>query len=207
MAKRSPNGSLSHIQSELLNFLADELDKEVKTECRNTEEMLAALEETNKLDNIKKLVVWSMDVEKLYPSLKAEEVSKLVGKAFLESKLEVNVNTEDLSLYLALTVPRKELVKRGLARVTHTRKSQANNAPPGITPAEVFARQRRHEETQDDEEDAEVEGEEEEEKEVKSLFLPPKASPTNLQKKKMIALAIEVGIKATMQGHMYQMSG
>ena len=37
--------------------------------------------------------MWSKDIEKLYPSLKAEEVSKLVGKAFLEYDLEVNVNT------------------------------------------------------------------------------------------------------------------
>ena len=122
-------------------------------------------------------------------------MSKLVGKAFLESDLEVNVNTEDLSLYLALTVPREELVRRGLGRVTHTRKSQANNAPPGITTAEVFAKQKRHGGTVDDEEDTDEEGEEEEDKEVKSLFNPPKASPTNLQRKKMLSLAIEVGIK------------
>ena len=85
MAKRSPNGALSHLQSEILNNLADTLDDEVKTECRNTEEMLAALEQTDNLENAKKLVVWSMDVEKMYPSLKTEEVSKLVGKALIGS--------------------------------------------------------------------------------------------------------------------------
>ena len=37
MAKRSPNGALSHLQSEILNTLADELDKETKTESRNTD--------------------------------------------------------------------------------------------------------------------------------------------------------------------------
>ena len=120
-----------------------------------------------------------MGVEKLYPSLKAEEVSKLVGKAFLESDLEVNVNTEDLSLYLALTVDRKELVKKGLGRVTHTRKSQSNNSPPGITTAEVFAKQKHHREAVDDVDDEEEEGEEEG-KEVKSLFNPPVALPTKL---------------------------
>ena len=40
----------------------------------------------------------------MYPSLKTEEVSKLVGKALIESDLEVEVNDQDLALYLALTV-------------------------------------------------------------------------------------------------------
>ena len=64
--------------------------------------MFAALEETNNLEDIRKIYPWSLDVENLYPSLKAEEVSKLVGKAFLKCELKVIVNTEDLSLYLAL---------------------------------------------------------------------------------------------------------
>ena len=46
-----------------------------------------------------------------------------------------------------------------------------------------------------------------EEKADKSLFNPPMALPTRLQKKKMMALALEVGVKATMLGHMYQMDG
>ena len=165
--------------------MADELDKDIRTECRNTEEK-------------------SMDVEKLYPSIKAEEVSKLVGKAFLESDLEVNVNTEDLALYLTLTVDRKELVKRGLGRVTHTRKSTANNSPPGITTAEVFAKKRGYGDTVDEDEEG---NDDHEEEENKSLFNPPVAAPTKLQKRKMLALTIEVGIKATMNGHMYKMCG
>ena len=83
MAKRSPNSALSHMESEILNALADNLDKEIKTECRNTEEMLAALEKVNERDDMNNLVAWSMDVVKLYPSLKAAEVAKLVGKAFI----------------------------------------------------------------------------------------------------------------------------
>ena len=63
------------LQSEILNYLADELDKEVNTECRNTEEMLTGSEKTNSLDDVKKRVVWSMDVKKLYPSLKADYIT------------------------------------------------------------------------------------------------------------------------------------
>ena len=214
MAKRSPNGALSHLQSEILNAIADDLDEEVKTECRNTEEMLAALEKTNENENIVKMVVWSMDVIKLYPSLKSEEVSKLAAKAFMESSLEVEVDDIDLALYLALTVERKELVKLGLGRVTHTRKA-ARGAAPGITTAEVFAKQMRegNEEEADDEgmlggppSGGELRGSTQESA-SKSLFMLPERSPTVLQRRKMIGLALEVGIKAVMQGHMYQLDG
>ena len=166
----------------------------MKTECRNTEEMLAALEKTNENDNIVKMVVWSMDVIKLYPSLKAEEVSKLAAKAFMESSLEVEVNCMDLALYLALTVERKELVKLGLGRVTHTRKA-VRGAAPGITTAEVFAKQTRDGEEEEEAEDAveprghpsgSVPRGSTEESASKSLFRLPERNPTVLQRRKMI---------------------
>ena len=193
---------------------------------------MAALEKTNEIEKVEKMVVWSMDVIKLYPSLKAEEVSKLAAKAFMESSLEVEVNSTDLALYLALTVERKELVKLGLGRVTHTRKA-ARGASPGITTAEVFAKQRREEEEEAEDEvelgghslggvlgghpiagvlgghplGSVLRGSTEESADAKSLFRLPEKSPTVLQRRKMIGLALEVGIKAVMQTHMYQLDG
>ena len=161
------------------------------------------MEKVNGVDNVTNLVAWSMDVVKLYPSLKADEVAKLVSKAFLDSSLEVEVDDLALGLYLALTVSREELTKLGLARVTHTwKKAATGSSPPGITTAEVFGKVKDQEETEFDE------GEDTEEEKVdKSLFNLPKASPTYLQRRKMMSLAIEVGIKACMNGHMYQFDG
>ena len=45
------------------------------------------------------------------------------------------------------------------------------------------------------------------EEENKSLFNLPEKSPTPLQRRKMIGLALKVGIRAMMQGHMYQLGG
>ena len=106
--------------------------------------MLAELEVVNTKENIEKLVAFSMDVVKLYPSLKSEEVAKLISKAYLESDVEVAVEETELGLYLALTVSREELQRRGLGRVTHTWKKAGSNkgASPGITTAEVFARRK-----------------------------------------------------------------
>ena len=41
----------------------------------------------------------------------------------------------------------------------------------------------------------------------KSLSNLPGKSPTLLQRRKMIGLKLEVGIKAAMQGHMHQLDG
>ena len=75
--------------------------------------MLAALEKVNKIKNMDNVVARSSDVIKLYPSLKAAEVGKLISKAFINSSLEVEVDDLALGLYLAL-------VKKGLSRVTDT---------------------------------------------------------------------------------------
>ena len=82
-ASRSPNGPLSHILSEVLNAMADQLDQQVKTECRSTEELVVGVEVAN--GRIKtRPTVFSMDVKALYPSLKAKVVAKEVSKVFLE---------------------------------------------------------------------------------------------------------------------------
>ena len=43
-ASRSINGPLSNILSEIINKIADTLDKDIETECRSTEEMVAGIE-------------------------------------------------------------------------------------------------------------------------------------------------------------------
>ena len=85
---------------------------------------------------------------------------------------------------------KEELTRRGLTRVVHTRKAAAG-AAPGITTAKVFAKQNWRDEREGS----------------KSLFNPPRANPTRQQRKNMVGLAMEVGIKATMQSHLYQLSG
>ena len=126
-----------------------------------------------KLKNLKseKATQQTLKRRKLHQFQPIQEVSKLMDKAFLESELDDNVNEMDLSLYLALTVSKEELKKKGLTRVTHTRNSESHGAPPGITTAEVFAKQKRQ-------------GERGEEEAGKSLFHPSilhPSSPTQLQ--------------------------
>ena len=79
---------------------------------------------------IRKLAVISMNVEKLYPSMVASGVSRVVRKKFLAAELGV---------HLAVKIKREELVRRGYGEVTHTRISTGGSSQ-GITTAEVVSR-------------------------------------------------------------------
>ena len=75
----SNNSSLSDLFSEVISQLVDKMNEEIKTLYLSTEEMCVGLEKMNTMGETKKLpVVLSMDVVKMSPSLRAEEVGMLV---------------------------------------------------------------------------------------------------------------------------------
>ena len=59
------------------------------------------------LDN---LTVYSSDIEAMYPSLHVDTIAKVAAEEFLNSRLDVDVDWLELSLYLAVTLSREELV-------------------------------------------------------------------------------------------------
>ena len=136
-AARSINGPLSKILSEILNRMADILDKDVVTECRSTEEMVAGLEEVNKRMAHKEIVTFSTDVAALYPNLKAKTVAREIAEAYLGLDLEIEVDTHQLGLYLLLVLGKEVVQKQGLTKVCPTRKATAG-AECGITTKEVM---------------------------------------------------------------------
>ena len=75
------------------------MDEVFDTLYTSTEKMIARIVATNNRD-IRKLVSFSMDVEKLYPSLDAKEVTKIVTKEHRHSKLNLKVDNAVLALYL-----------------------------------------------------------------------------------------------------------
>ena len=53
---------------------------------------------------IKKLVVFSMDVCKMFPSMVAADVARVVREEYKSARLEVEVDDNELSLALAILV-------------------------------------------------------------------------------------------------------
>ena len=94
-------------------------------------------EQINSRNDTEDLVVYSSDYDNMYPSLEIDEVAKIAAEEFLNSRLEVDIDWVELSLYLAVTFTRQELVDMGLGDVTHTRVSSRGRAP-GITTKEIL---------------------------------------------------------------------
>ena len=84
-ASDSNNGSLSDLLSQICMQLGDEMDESIGTLCISQEEMCGGMEKVNNMVGIKKLVVLSMDVSKMFPSLVASDVAEVVKEEYQHS--------------------------------------------------------------------------------------------------------------------------
>ena len=175
------NTQLSNMLAEIVNSISELMDKEIKTVCRSTEEMISEIEKVNGRNDIKSLSILSTDVSAMYPSLNIDVCAKVVADEFYNSGLEINVDEVELALYLAVTVDRDEIVSLGLDEVVHTR-IHNRGQHPGITTEEILKRS---------------------DTKTKTKFNLPVRKPTNDEVRKMFAKALEVSIKAAMSEHIY----
>ena len=98
--------------------------------------------------------------------------------------MNLNVDTLELRLYLAVVYDRDQLVDLGLGEVTHT--SRFNRGPkPGITTPEILSRSH----------------------DTISKFIPPQRSPSNIEKRLMTKLALEYLMRVSLEIHIYSFNG
>ena len=124
-ASEAPNSKFSHLLSMMINQYVDCENDE--NECESSEEMKAAIEEFNKLDeNIRmRCVVLSMDVKALYPSMKWSKIIKAVMELIENSKMKIeNVNWREISKYIAVMFTPEEIEGEGLTLVIPNRESK-----------------------------------------------------------------------------------
>ena len=87
--------------------------------------MMHGLTEVNKKkDEINTLVLFPMDISDMYPALDIPECAKIAAEVWCESGMEINLDTEELGLNLAVTVD--------WADFCHTR-IKTRGSHPGIT--------------------------------------------------------------------------
>ena len=98
---------------------------------------LTETEVNKKKDEINNLVLFSMDISGMFPALDIPECAKIAADMWYKSGMELNLDTEELGLYLALTVDRARLEELGLADFCHAR---IKTRHPGITTKEVLNR-------------------------------------------------------------------
>ena len=127
---------------ELLSDIIEPIARtqEDSTEAQSTEELLSKIKEANvRLQSPemlqKEVMVGSMDVTALYPSIDQVSSAKIVREEYLRSDIEVeNIDWRAASLYLALTVDRQELVREGIAHIVPRRKDGRGRKPTVKSP-------------------------------------------------------------------------
>ena len=160
-ATESVNGALSELMSELLTTVADRSDTD-GFNCLSTEEMMAAYTSLNNSgEDLSNTVILSMDVVSMFPELDMEEVASVAAQEFLRSDLQVEVDSKELGLYLAILFQerREELEQRGLGEVVQRRRHPRARRIE-ITTSEVLARNEREQ----------------------SKFLEPERTPTEVKR-------------------------
>ena len=157
-ASEANNSQLCHLLAVIMRGLSGTLDEKLMTVCRSTEEMIARIEEVNQKIGTKVPVIFSTDVEAMYPSLDIEAVALAAKNEFLKSNLTIPINEEELALYCAIVLGTEELEELGLTEVCHTR-AKTGGRKPGITTQEVSGRTEKNKN--------------------ESLFVKPKRKPTS----------------------------
>ena len=168
---------LTHIISYILN----EVWKDVKSVCLNTEEMLSEFKQLNDNHITKDIIVGSADVNVLYPSLDVDFTVEKVCEVLYNSEIHVEgVDMEELGLYLALNLSEVELEKLGLLPYCPTRKTRRGR-PPVITGCAMSdTRDKRFQ-----------------------PWLPPSRAPHELVVRKMLIEALRIVLIFIMKNHLY----
>ena len=94
---------------------------------------------TNAMNIPEEIVVISTDAEQMFPSLEIEIVAHVAAEEFINSKLDIDMDWQELSLYLAVTNTQQQLDQLVLSHVTHARVHRTGPRPE-ITTEEIVNR-------------------------------------------------------------------
>ena len=130
-AAAAHNGKLSH----LLSMFLKEVKRLDNASCESTEDILAEITDVNENCEIgenDKLIVGSLDVKALYPSLDINFTAERVADEFYSSPVSIDnesVDVGELGLYLALNIEEGELCKSEFREYCPTRVSKRGRKP------------------------------------------------------------------------------
>ena len=189
---QSPNGPLAELVGDLLDPFIKEADLGDRTEVISTEELCHDIKMTNEkilraglgeslFQQDGKIVVGSMDAEKLYPNLDIGQVAEEVKQEIIDSPVEVKgVDPNKVALFLAYSMSQEEIDAENLTQVVNTRRAKKGTRPGLTSPAITGGPKVRSEDTS---------------------WLPASRQPSAIELKKMIGCLIKCAVKLVMNNH------
>ena len=204
-AKGGPSSRLSNLISTILNRAADSMRSD--TECQSTEELKKEILDTNRKverkcemdpeysQRIQKAEIISLDVKALYPSLKVNEVKKIVEEMLYKVQEEGNlifndVDFHEVGKYLAITCTEEEIIENGLKEVIPKRTASNRGPKPGPAYWESDFR-----DTYENGKRQEV------------IKWYKAKNPNKKEEQKMITLMVVKAIEVVMKNHTYRFDG
>ena len=167
--------------SYLLNFIVSEVWKNnTNTVCLSTEEMVAAIDEVNRRDHPRGLIIGSTDVVAPYPSLDINFTADKVCDIIRQSPIKfTNLWYEELSLYVAVNSTQAEIDSLGLTDVCPKRTTNMGQRPAvkSLNPQTEEKRRKN--------------------------WADPEQPPDESQKRELIIRALHIAIKFVMNNHTY----
>ena len=190
---QAPNGPIAELLCEILNPFVEEADKERRTEVKSQEELCSEMNKVNariKEEGLRRgpyqtegnLVVGSKDVEAHYPNIDIDLAASEVKKEIEDSDLEVNVDTNEVALFLACSMTAEEIMDEGLTEYIHKRRFK-NGARPGLTCKAITGGPAARQQDR--------------------AWVQPERIPARAVKMKMIGCVMSVAIKLVMNNHFY----
>ena len=125
-ATRGMGTALGEILSDLVAPISR--TRESQKECQSTEEMVTHIQEANKKieeSNKDSIMVGSMDVEALYPSIHQREGARIVAEEIVKSDIKYEgVDVRKAAVYLATTLDKERQTSEGIAHLLPVRKAK-----------------------------------------------------------------------------------
>ena len=178
---------------EIINPSVEEADKERRTEVHSTEELCAEIKGANEKiqrEGVQRgpfqqkgsLVVGSKDVEAHYPNIDVEIAADELKQEIEHSRLEIEVDTAEVALYIASTTTPEEIEREGLTHVVHKRRHK-NGPRPGLTSKAIMGGPATRQQD--------------------NAWIPPSRDPSREEKMRMVGCAVKHATKLVMQNHFY----
>ena len=140
-----------------------------------------------------------MDIKKWYPSTMARPSAKVIKKMIIDSGLEFEgMDYDAVSRYLAEYMSQEEIEEIVYRRNENVKKKKKKKSK------ETKKIQNTKDVTLAQDDDDAMEAHKPVELEDQELFLKSIRSPTNLEKRNMLAKSVEIMIIATMENHVYR---
>ena len=170
-----------------INEYNEELAEEVKKEIEKSEDASRTCShpEPTSTKFEQEAVIIGADAKCLYPSLLGKHTGRIVREAAIKTDLKTEgINYKEMARYVAMEAEEFDVNALKLGRIIPKRRYR-KGCKPGVTGVEPMGKE------SDDE--------------IKWVF--PSREPTEVEKKNLLALALEIGVKAAFSNHLYQFGG